>query len=52
MSERYRVVIRCRNCGEKFILRGKRNEKGEYETGFKRCICGNEDRLHIDVMKE
>ncbi|MFC0559853.1 hypothetical protein [Halalkalibacter alkalisediminis] len=49
---RYRIVIRCPVCGEKYILRGRRNEKGEYETGFKRCICGNEETLNIDATLE
>jgi predicted RNA-binding Zn-ribbon protein involved in translation (DUF1610 family) len=51
-KERYRVVIRCPECGERYILRGHRNEKGEYETGFKQCICGNEDHLYIDGAPE
>ncbi len=51
-EERYRIVIRCQACGEKYILRGKRNEQGEYETGFKRCVCGNEEHLDIDVSRE
>ncbi|MCL7745883.1 MULTISPECIES: hypothetical protein [Halalkalibacter] len=49
---RYRVVIRCPVCSEKYILRGSRNEKGEYETGFKRCVCGNEENLNIDASLE
>ncbi|GAF65323.1 hypothetical protein [Alkalihalobacillus trypoxylicola] len=49
---RYRVIIRCPQCGEKYILRGKRNEKGEYETGFKKCVCGNESSLTIDATPE
>jgi len=53
MSEtRYRVVIRCSQCGEKYILRGRQNEKGEYETGFKQCVCGNNGHLHIDASPE
>ncbi|SDC12028.1 hypothetical protein [Shouchella lonarensis] len=51
-SNRYRVIIRCPACGEKYILRGKRNEEGEYETGFKQCICGNEEQLNIEVSPE
>jgi len=51
-ERRYRIVIRCPVCGEKYILRGRRNEKGEYETGFKRCICGNEETLNIDATLE
>lgn len=44
---RVKVTIRCKCCGEKFILRGKR-EKGRIETGFKQCICDNRDAFHID----
>ncbi len=52
MSHRYRVVIRCQQCGEKYILRGRETENGEYETGFKRCVCGNDDKLNVDVTPE
>ncbi|MFV8828402.1 hypothetical protein [Alkalihalobacterium sp. APHAB7] len=51
-NTRYRVVIRCQKCGEKFILRGSRAKDGNYETGFIRCVCGNEDDLQIDVTPE
>lgn len=47
-ANRYRIVIRCPLCGEKYILRGKRNDEGEYETGFKQCVCGNDDQLVIE----
>ncbi|GAJ98718.1 MULTISPECIES: hypothetical protein [Geomicrobium] len=49
---RYRIVIRCPKCGEKYILRGRQKAEGEYETGFKRCICGNEDDLVIEATAE
>ncbi|MBP3950561.1 hypothetical protein [Bacillus suaedae] len=51
-NKRYRIVIRCSQCGEKYILRGRQNEQGEYETGFKRCVCGNEAHLHVDATPE
>ncbi|WP_179295507.1 hypothetical protein [Bacillus sp. FJAT-45350] len=51
-ADRYRVVIRCPECGEKYILRGKPNSEGGYETGFKRCICGNENNLEVDATPE
>ncbi|MFC6332307.1 hypothetical protein ACFP56_06695 [Paenibacillus septentrionalis] len=44
---RVKVVIRCKACGEKYILRG-RKDKGIYETGFKMCICDNSDDLEIE----
>ncbi|ADC51107.1 MULTISPECIES: hypothetical protein [Alkalihalophilus] len=52
VGERYRVIIRCPKCGEKYILRGKENDHGEYETGFKQCVCGNNDDLHVDATPE
>ncbi|WP_240377084.1 hypothetical protein [Bacillus piscicola] len=51
-SSRYRVIIRCPKCGEKYILRGRLDQKGELETGFKQCVCGNESTLHIDISPE
>jgi len=44
---RVKVVIRCKVCGEKYILRG-RKDKGIYETGFRMCICDNADDLEIE----
>lgn len=43
---RVKIVIYCKNCGEKFILRGKR-VKGWTETGFKQCLCENKTDFHI-----
>ncbi|WP_170885527.1 hypothetical protein [Bacillus alkalicellulosilyticus] len=51
-KERFRIVIRCTKCGEKYILRGRRKSGGGYETGFKRCVCGNEDQLKVDATPE
>jgi hypothetical protein len=51
-NKRYRIVIRCSDCGEKYILRGKMGLDGQYETGFIRCVCGNEDKLDIDGTLE
>lgn len=44
---RVKVTIRCKYCGEKFILRGKR-EKNRIETGFKQCICDNREAFLIE----
>ncbi|MBB5172916.1 hypothetical protein [Texcoconibacillus texcoconensis] len=49
---RYKVTIRCSECGEKYILRGRPNSEGGYDTGFKRCVCGNETSFDIDVTPE
>ncbi|MCU6710038.1 hypothetical protein M6D81_15180 [Paenibacillus sp. J5C_2022] len=42
-----KVIIRCNVCGEKFVLRG-RKERGSFDTGFKQCICSNSEDLHIE----
>lgn len=52
LKQRYKVIVRCNDCGEKFILRGKKDKEGNYETGFKRCVCGNEGQLQIDATPE
>lgn len=44
---RVKVTIRCSRCGEKFVLRGKR-EKGRVETGFKQCLCDNRDNFEVE----
>lgn len=44
---RVKVTIRCNRCGEKFVLRGKR-EKGRVETGFKQCLCDNRDNFEVE----
>lgn len=44
---RVKVRIRCKQCGERFVLRGKK-ERGKIETGFKQCICDNQDRFEIE----
>lgn len=47
-SPRVKVTIRCKKCGEKFILKG-RKEKGKIDTGFKQCICNNEMDFDIET---
>ncbi len=44
---RIKVTIRCKQCGEKYVLRGKK-DKELYDTGFKMCICNNADELEIE----
>ncbi len=46
-AARVKVTIRCNRCGEKFVLRGRR-DKGTIDTGFKQCICSNESDLDIE----
>ncbi|WP_169449342.1 hypothetical protein [Paenibacillus assamensis] len=48
---RVKVTIRCNLCGEKFILRGKR-EKGKIETGFKQCLCDNREHFAVEEQAE
>ncbi|MGG1313496.1 MULTISPECIES: hypothetical protein [Cohnella] len=45
-TERVKVVIRCKQCGERYVLRG-RKERGRIDTGFKQCICNNTDEFEI-----
>jgi formylmethanofuran dehydrogenase subunit E len=46
-AARIKVTIRCNLCGEKFVLRGRR-EKNSVDTGFKQCICNNANDLEIE----
>lgn len=46
---RTKVKIRCKQCGERFTLKGKR-EKGRVETGFRQCICSNERDFEIEYQ--
>jgi hypothetical protein len=45
-NDRMMVTIRCLQCGERFLLKG-RVKKGKIETGFKRCLCDNENDFDI-----
>ncbi len=49
-ENRYIVDVRCKKCGERFILKG-RMKKGKMETGFKRCLCDNEEDFDVQVEK-
>jgi DNA-directed RNA polymerase subunit RPC12/RpoP len=50
-SHKVKVLIRCRKCGERFILKGKQ-DKGRIETGFRQCICNNEDDFEMETDPE
>jgi len=50
VHQRIKVHIRCRHCGETFILRGVRDSKGHIETGFKRCLCDNDRDFDIEPL--
>lgn len=45
-GRRVKVIIRCNRCGERFVLRG-RKEKERIETGFKMCLCDNASDFEI-----
>lgn len=49
VGNRVKVAIRCNLCGERFVLRGKK-EQGDYLTGFKQCLCSNEHDFEIVVQ--
>ncbi|GIP32365.1 hypothetical protein J2TS4_15750 [Paenibacillus sp. J2TS4] len=49
MHPRVKVSIRCKTCGERFVLKGSR-ENGKVETGFKRCLCNNEKDFDIAIL--
>ena len=50
-SGRVKIHIRCRKCGEVFILRGIRDIKGHVETGFRRCLCDNDQEFDVQVVE-
>ncbi|MBO8163036.1 MAG: hypothetical protein H0Z34_04840 [Brevibacillus sp.] len=47
VQERTKVLIRCRKCGERYTLRGRRGAHGKIETGFKQCLCNNDDDFEV-----
>ncbi|MNI99583.1 hypothetical protein D3C73_1586980 [compost metagenome] len=46
VNDRVKVTIRCKKCGERFVLKGRR-DKGKIDTGFKQCICSNDSDFDI-----
>lgn len=48
MTNRVKVKIRCNLCGERYILKG-RKDKGKIDTGFKQCVCSNENDFDIET---
>ncbi|EGK14051.1 hypothetical protein HMPREF9374_0435 [Desmospora sp. 8437] len=50
-GRRYLVKIRCKECGEYFLLKGSM-KKGRVETGFKQCICDNRNPSGFEVSSE
>ncbi|MFD2672867.1 hypothetical protein [Marinicrinis sediminis] len=48
-NARRKIAIYCRQCGERFILRAS-EQKGKWNSGFKRCICNNEDQFDVEIQ--
>lgn len=42
-ADRVKVIVKCRSCGQQFILRGTPDKNGHVETGFKMCLCNGTD---------
>lgn len=50
-TQRAKVLIRCNVCGETFTLRGRREPGGQVETGFKQCLCDNDNEQHFFIQE-
>jgi hypothetical protein len=48
-AARIKVRIHCNKCGERFVLRGKK-DKGQVDTGFRQCVCSNEQDFDVEVQ--
>ncbi|MFP4974719.1 hypothetical protein ACE6ED_04880 [Paenibacillus sp. CN-4] len=44
---RVKVRIVCKNCGERYVLRGSR-QNGVIQTGFKQCLCSSRSGFEIE----
>jgi hypothetical protein len=49
-KDRVKVFIRCKLCGESYILRGSLVRGGHIFTGFKRCLCDNETEFETEPL--
>jgi hypothetical protein len=49
LRDRYKVRIRCNTCGERFTLVGKKGKTGQIQTGFKQCLCNNEQDFNVST---
>lgn len=47
-ASRIKVHIHCKKCGETYILRGAKDERGRVDTGFKRCLCNNDHDFDVE----
>ncbi|SDC45301.1 hypothetical protein SAMN04488112_10874 [Melghirimyces thermohalophilus] len=50
-DHRYMVWIRCKQCGERFMLKGSL-KKGRVNTGFKKCLCDNDNPTAFEISSE
>jgi hypothetical protein len=50
VTKRVKVRIRCKRCGERFVLRGKK-ELDKIDTGFRRCVCDNEKDFEMKPLE-
>lgn len=50
-EHRVKVLIRCKECGERFVLRAVRDDWGNWGTSFRMCVCGNVHDLDIEQVK-
>lgn len=50
-GHRVKVIVHCEICGETFILRGKKGQN-QYSTGFKSCLCDNQEHFKIEVFHQ
>jgi len=50
-SNRVKVRILCKKCGERYILKGRMDQNGVY-TGFKQCICDNTSDFEYEVQEQ
>jgi hypothetical protein len=51
-KDRLKVTITCKQCGERFTLRGRKSREGDLSTGFVRCLCNNENDFLIRTEEE
>lgn len=40
---RFKVNIKCNQCGTQYVLRATYDKQGNVDSGFKMCLCGNTD---------
>ena len=48
-QRKVKVKIICMRCDEKYVFKG--TDTGSYiDTGFQKCICGNESKFTIRTL--